>query len=89
MSVLHCVLKGDADAHWDGPPPRCESKYILFLKFTLSLLNHFGLRTLLWFQINKYPKNLFSLVISIDINHVGIRMKIFLNNYFKDNKLYY
>ncbi|XP_005348973.1 membrane cofactor protein [Microtus ochrogaster] len=24
MSVLHCVLKGDADAHWDGPPPRCE-----------------------------------------------------------------
>ncbi|XP_021024449.1 membrane cofactor protein isoform X1 [Mus caroli] len=29
MSVLHCVLKGDDEAYWNGYPPHCEKIYCL------------------------------------------------------------
>ncbi|XP_076797782.1 membrane cofactor protein isoform X4 [Arvicanthis niloticus] len=29
MSVLHCVLKDDDTAHWNGHPPNCEKIYCL------------------------------------------------------------
>ncbi|XP_051004340.1 membrane cofactor protein [Acomys russatus] len=28
-SVLHCVLKNESHAYWNGPPPRCEKIYCL------------------------------------------------------------